>query len=140
MKFVIEIAEVPPTMNKLMRKGWKYRWARGKEWQDFLACGTTAEQRRLLARAKGIRTVSLMVRHLRVWDADNAQSAYKVLLDAGTRLGWWKDDSAEFVMVTPVTQEHAKRRSEVCTRVTIEVAEAKDAAKVGATITVKAAQ
>lgn len=122
MTFTIDVAATPPTINKLSRS-WRARWRMGKEWQDFLACGTTAQQRRELSRAKGIRTVSLFCRHMRLWDADNAQSAYKIILDAGTRMGWWKDDSAQFVMVTPVTQERAKRRSEILTRITIEVAE-----------------
>ncbi len=122
MTITIEIHAVPPTINKYSR-GWKARWRMGKEWQDFLACGTDAAQRRLLSKAKGIRTVSLFCRHMRLWDSDNAQSAYKVILDAGTRMGWWKDDSGEFVMVTPVVQERAKRRSEVLTRIEIEFPE-----------------
>ena len=137
MKLTIEIAEVPPTLNQLMRKGWKFRWRLGKQWQDLMACGTSAQERNALRRAKGIRRIALYCRHMQLWDAgDNAQSAYKVILDAGTRLGWWKDDSAEFLTCAPVEQEKVARRSEVVTRVTIEVAEAQDAAKVGATITV----
>ena len=122
MKLTIEISEVPPTLNQLMRKGWKFRWRLGKQWQDLMACGTSAQERNALRRTKGIRRITLHCRHMKLWDAgDNAQSAYKVILDAGTRMGWWRDDSAEFVMVMPVTQERAKRRSDVLTRVTIEV-------------------
>lgn len=124
VKLVIEIAAVPPVLKQLMGKGWKWRWREGGEWEKLMACGTTAEQRTALRKAKGVRKISLYCRHMRLWDsADNAQSAYKIPMDAGTRMGWWKDDSAEFVMCKPVVQERAKRRSEILTRITIEVAE-----------------
>jgi hypothetical protein len=119
MKIIIDVAEVPPTINKLSRS-WRSAWRKGKEWQQFLVVGTTAKQRRELSQAKGMRTVSIYCRHMKLWDADNAQSANKVILDAGTRLGFWENDSNSFVMVTPVQQERAKKRSEVLTRIVIE--------------------
>ncbi len=123
MKLVIEIADVPPTINKLSRS-WRSAWRKGKEWQQFLVVGTTAKQRRELSEAKGMRTVSIFCRHMKLWDADNAQSANKVILDAGTRLGFWEDDSGKFVMVSPVKQELAKKRSEIFTRITIKTEDA----------------
>ena len=125
MKFVITIPGcVPPSPNRLMRMHWGTRRRMVAAWAQQLAYGLTATHRNRLRDAQGIRVVSVTCNHLGVWDPDNEWGAsYKIILDAGTRVGYWKDDSAANVKLQPPAQSQVLHRKDVLTRVTIEVAE-----------------
>jgi hypothetical protein len=124
MKFTLDIPAIPPTLNQLMRRHWGYRVWEIDRWGKWMAGCLSGPQRSALLAAKGRRLVTLTVWHRGTWDdADNAQSAYKVILDAGKKLGWWADDTSEFVQCAPVAQQRVSKAKDFLARLTIEVAE-----------------
>jgi hypothetical protein len=123
MKFTIEVkGVVPPSPNALIRKHWRFRWRAVKEWQEHLFFGLPVNQRNALRAAAGIKQVSIeMHRRRAILDPDNAYGCYKVILDAGTKLCFWPDDSAAHVKLSVPVQVVVKDKKDVLTRVTIEV-------------------
>lgn len=92
----IQVPEVAPSLNRLMRMHWAARRKLLKKWEVIL----WAELYRIGAhdfRYKGKVTVQIMRRSHHMMDADNLHGAAKLILDSLKTAGVIEDDSPEHI-------------------------------------------
>jgi hypothetical protein len=100
----LEIPDVPPSLNKVLRMHWAKRKKLMENWILSLAGAASASERYDLRHSLRPKEVSITLRHSRAYDTDNAYGACKIVCDAMVKLGYLVDDAGEWLKLT-VEQE-----------------------------------
>lgn len=111
----LTVPMIPPSPNLLKRK---YRhpmaYKRLREyWEGHLFASPSATQRTQLkrqAKQAGVLWVQMAVYHSRLYDEDNLQGSYKVVLDALVRIGFLAGDSPDRLRLEPAVQIKSSRK------------------------------
>ncbi|MGC2234213.1 MAG: hypothetical protein WBA09_22120 [Candidatus Acidiferrum sp.] len=104
----MNIPDVPPSLNKLLRMHWRRRAVEKAKWITEILVS-----REIGFHATGKMRVTITLNHSRFYDKDNAYGACKILVDSMKNFGLIRDDSPEWLDLT-VEQEkcpHKKRHT-----------------------------
>jgi len=111
----VVLKTVPRTANRLLRCHWGTRARENKRLRNHLVA--TAGHARF-GDTVGKQRVRITVHRRRLQDPDNAVASVKGLVDGLVRLGWLRDDSAEWCELEVKEVKAATKRDE---RTVIEV-------------------
>jgi hypothetical protein len=101
----MQIADIPPSINKVLRMHWTKRKALLEAWGWMVRVAWGHP----LVVTNGKRRVTITLHHSRFYDQDNAYGACKVIFDALKSQGFLVDDSPEWLEAI-VKQEKCKRK------------------------------
>lgn len=102
----LTIADVPPSLNMLMRLHWWNQHALRKKWALLVRCQLDGYYLKATVKVR----VAVTLCHARLYDADNAVGACKVLVDA---LKDWRliyDDTKEYLELVVKQEKCAHKR------------------------------
>lgn len=124
-RWTIEVLDVPPSLNKVLRMHWAVKRRLMGTWMDWMLCRMSFAARRSLkdaSKAQERVKMHITLHNARQYDRDNAFGAVKVIVDAARACGLIHDDRPEFLDLE-VKQEKSTRKGkktviefEICER------------------------
>ena len=106
----INLPEVTPSLNQVMRMHPMVHKKHGQDWQDLLT-ETNLKQTDRITHAKGIRTVQITRNGSKLLDMDNLPGGFKHILDAIKKIHWIVDDSPDKTILISRQRKVAKGES-----------------------------
>lgn len=96
----VEWADVPSSLNKVLRQHWSARQKEKLLWMSVLRCKVPPRERRKLqdaAKAQKRVKMTITLHNARQFDRDNAYGAVKVVVDAIKAAGLIYDDRPAYL-------------------------------------------